>query len=155
MLMGSRCTATAVVVGAHAEQTKAALADLAPIVLVNEAWNEGIASSIRTATSWADARGCAGLLVAVCDQPFLTTEHLDALLDAFHAEGRPIGSAYAGVIGVPAVFGRREFPELMKLRGDRGAGVLLRKGAGTVDWPAGATDVDTELDAARLRRELM
>jgi len=140
----SQCIAVAVVVGAHAEATTAAVADLNPIVLSNQDWTEGIASSIRAATSWADCCGYAGLLVAVCDQPFLTTEHLDALLAAFRAEGRPVGSAYAGLIGVPAVFGRREFPELMQLRGDRGASALLRDGAGAIAWPAGAADIDTE-----------
>jgi molybdenum cofactor cytidylyltransferase len=143
-LCRSRCAAVAVVTGAHREATNAALVDFRPTFLANEAWAEGIASSIRTATSWADAGGYDGLLIAVCDQPFLTAEHVDALLGAFRANGQPVGSAYVGVIGVPAVFGRAAFPKLMQLRGDRGASPILREGGSSVPWPAGAADVDTE-----------
>jgi CTP:molybdopterin cytidylyltransferase MocA len=151
-LSGSRCAAVAVVTGAHADATKAALVDLGPAFLANEAWTEGIASSIRIATHWADAGGYDGLLVAVCDQPFLSAEHVDALLDAFRAGGPPVGSAYAGVIGVPAVFGRAAFPRLMLLQGDRGASPILRESAVSIAWSAGAADVDTEVALASARR---
>jgi CTP:molybdopterin cytidylyltransferase MocA len=140
----SECDAVAIVVGAHATETSAALADLEATVLSNERWTEGIASSIRTAVGWADANGLGGLLLAVCDQPLLTTLHLDALLTAFRTERRPIGSSYAGVVGVPAVFGRAQFSELMQLRGDCGASAVLRINAGFVAWPPGAIDVDTQ-----------
>lgn len=149
-LASSRCTAVAIVVGAHQEATTAAVADLGPIVLPNPDWEEGIASSIRVATHWADSSEYAGLVIAVCDQPFLTTEHVDALVAAFRADGRPVGSGYSGVVGVPAVFGRSEFPDLARLRGDRGAGALLRTSATVVEWPPGALDIDTDdaLEAA-------
>lgn len=150
-LARSRCTRVAVVVGAHADATTAALADLDVAALPNPQWQEGIAASIRTAARWAASHGSAGLLLAVCDQPLLTTEHVDALLTAFRAERRPVGSAYAGIVGVPAVFGRASFAELLRLRGDRGAGALLRDGAGAITWPAGAEDVDTEATLDRMR----
>ena len=121
----SGCAGTGVVVGAHAEATTAALAGLGACILVNADWSEGIASSIRTATVWAASMGFAGLLIATCDQPFLSSDRFDALLAAFRSKGRPVGSAYAGVVGVPAVFGSHEFPGLMQLRGDRGASALL------------------------------
>jgi molybdenum cofactor cytidylyltransferase len=95
--------------------------------------------------------GFAGLLIATCDQPFLSSRYVDALLAAFRSQGRPVGSAYAGLIGVPAVFGPGEFPRLMQLRGDRGASALLRSGAGAIAWPAGLVDVDTE-DALQFAR---
>lgn len=149
-LAASQCSSVAVVVGARAENIAAAVSNLRPIVLVNEAWEEGIASSIRVGTTWASAAGYDAILIAVCDQPLLTTAHVDALIATFRAEGRPIGSAYEDVVGVPAVFDRRDFSRLMALRGDRGAGALLRSGAGSVSWPDGSVDVDTAEDMAAL-----
>jgi CTP:molybdopterin cytidylyltransferase MocA len=145
-LSRSQCAAVAVVVGAHAPATTAAVADLKPVVLSNADWAEGIASSIREASRWADASGHAGLLVALCDQPLLTSEHLDALIGAFRGGARVVGSAYAGVIGPPAVFGRAAFSELMSLRGDRGASALLRGATASIAWSDGAMDIDTEED---------
>ena len=54
--------------------------------------------------------------------------------------------------GVPAIFPRAQFPALRALRGDRGAGKLLRDDpeALAIAWPEGAADVDTPDDLARL-----
>lgn len=148
----SRCVALSVVVGAEAAAVTAAVSDLHPVVLENDGWAEGIASSIRVGTAWASQAGYEGILITVCDQPLLTAAHLDRLLLAFLAEGRPIGSAYAGIIGVPAVFGRRDFARLLELRGDRGAAGLLRREAGSVPWPEGLTDIDTPEQLAAAER---
>ncbi|MBX3220637.1 MAG: nucleotidyltransferase family protein [Labilithrix sp.] len=149
-LTESECAVVGIVVGAHASVTVEAVAGLGAHVLTNEGWREGMAASIRTATTWAEAQGVNGLLIAVCDQPWLASEHVNALLAAFRIGGRAVGSSYSGIVGVPAVFGRSEFPELLKLRGDRGASALLR-GAPAVAWSAGAIDVDTERDLETAR----
>ncbi len=152
----SACARVAVVLGAHRAQIAAALAGEGDgrgpggaEVLVNEGWSEGVASSIRVAAAWAEALPCAGLLLLVCDQPLLTVVHLDALVAAFTAGGGAVGSAYAGVLGVPAIFDRARYPALRALQGDRGARGLLH-GALAIDWPAGALDVDTEADVPAL-----
>ncbi len=70
-----------------------------------------------------------------------------------HAQtGRPVASRYAGVAGVPAVFGARDLPALASLRGDTGARALLAALAfPTVDWPDGALDIDVARDVLRIR----
>jgi molybdenum cofactor cytidylyltransferase len=113
-------------------------------LVVNEEWEEGIASSIR--------RGVEGLhtaaLLLLCDQPLVTAEHLRALI----AAGAPIAATgYHGISGVPAFFAARFLDELRALRGDEGARRLIeRHGAATIPFEQAAFDVDTPADAQKL-----
>ena len=145
----SRCQRVGVIVGAHAAQVAATVADLPVAVVPNVLWQEGLAASIRCAVSWAVRSGTDALALLVCDQPGLTASHLDRLVAEHVASGRPVASRYADTVGVPAVFGASEFPQLFALTGDRGAQrVLGRTHARVVDWPEGACDIDT-LQVAR------
>ena len=142
----------AVVLGAHAPEIAPCLSSLDVDVLVNGAWQLGLASSIRCATAWAMSRDAAALVLVSGDQPRLEPAHVDALLAAHRASGRAVASLYAGVRGVPALFPRAYFPRLLELHGDTGAAALLR-GSDIVDevpWPAGAFDVDVPADLQRL-----
>ncbi|HEX6097216.1 MAG TPA: nucleotidyltransferase family protein [Thermoanaerobaculia bacterium] len=108
----------------------------------NPGAEEGMASSIRTGVSLAgpDAR----LLITLCDQPLVTADHLRALI----AVDAPIvATGYAGIAGVPAVFAPELVPELLALRGDRGARALIEEhGARVVFFEEAAVDVDTRSD---------
>ncbi|HWS72221.1 MAG TPA: nucleotidyltransferase family protein, partial [Thermoanaerobaculia bacterium] len=97
-------------------------------VVINEKWEEGLASSIR--------RGLEGIecdvLLMLCDQPLVTPEHLRALISA----GAPIAATgYRGIAGVPAFFAARFLVELRALRGDHGARRVIEKhGAVTIPF---------------------
>ncbi|HSN30567.1 MAG TPA: nucleotidyltransferase family protein [Kofleriaceae bacterium] len=139
--LASRASQVAVVLGAYADEIAPALAGLAVTLLDNAAWAEGMASSVRVAAAWAVGQGASALLLCVCDQPAVTTPHLDALIAAHEADpARTIGSAYGGAVGVPAVIPRARWPELLALRGDRGARALL--GQDALPLPGGERDVD-------------
>lgn len=144
----------AVVVGCRADQVAAALARQAPGPyqrLDNPAWADGIASSIARAVTWAGALGCEALLLTACDQPLVSTSHFAALCRTYRASGAAVASGYAAVRGIPALLPAAWFPRLLELRGDRGAGQLLRAGADVVvvPWPEGEIDIDTEADLIR------
>jgi molybdenum cofactor cytidylyltransferase len=154
---GGGCDPIAVVVGAHAERVMAALAGAAVTRIDNPDWRSGLAGSIQRGLAWAAAISCDALLLTGCDQPALSREHVSALCDRVRAGASAAASGYAGIAGTPAVFTRAWLARLEGLRGDRGAGALLR-GAPDVDvvvWPQGADDVDQPADVARLglRRE--
>jgi xanthine dehydrogenase accessory factor len=154
-LMAAECQAYAAVLGYRAQDVAAALRDLAITRLDNPAWAEGIASSLRVAVAWARRLGADALLIAVCDQPRLSSSHVQALIRARHAAGGCVASGYAGTCGVPAILDEGCFDELLALRGDRGAGSVLRARADlvVVDWSDGAEDVDTAEDALRFGLE--
>ena len=140
------CVPVVVVLGAAAELV-AARCDLgSAVVVVNEAWEEGMASSIRVGIGGVG--GADGVVLMTCDQPAVTAEHLLALM----AVGQvTTASAYAGRRGVPAYFPAASFPALMELTGDAGARELLR-GAATVELVGGELDVDTATDLAEATR---
>jgi CTP:molybdopterin cytidylyltransferase MocA len=141
-----------VVLGAHAEDITPCLAGLDTDVLLNRHWSDGMSTSIHRAVCWAMTQGASALLIASCDQPLLDTQHLRRLVDAQARWGPAAASVYAGVRGIPAIFPSRLFPDLLNLRGDRGAGGLLRAAQDTIEipWPDGAFDLDEPSDLARL-----
>jgi CTP:molybdopterin cytidylyltransferase MocA len=143
----SSCACVAVVAGAC--DVTAALGDLPVERLDNPLWPTGMASSIHLAVAWARGRALDALLVAVADQPRLDAAHLDRLIAASRGGRLLTASAYADVIGVPALFPRPLFGALATLTGDTGAREIVRNPAFDaipVAWPAGADDVDLTSD---------
>ena len=142
-----------VVLGAEYEAI-AAVVNLSGVrVARNAEWAQGIASSIH-AGLWVIeeiAPDVGGVLILTCDQPRLTVEHLQSLFAAF-SEGKIAASAYAGGLGVPAIFSRGMFAELYALCGDKGARALLRETSrlAVVDFSGGEVDVDIPEDLAAL-----
>jgi len=144
-----------VVVGADAELIGAAVpADKAAVVM-NQEWEQGIASSIHAGVKALD-EAALGVLILACDQPRLSAEHLRGLIETFAAQSAPsiVASTYAGVVGIPAVFPREAFANLLALRGDKGARALLMQppcALVALPFEGGEVDIDQSDDLARLR----
>ena len=150
------------VLGANSELIRAAV-DLAnSIPVINQRWEQGISTSIHAGLHALDevaldeaAPLSAGALILTCDQPRLTANHLRALMETFVAAAEPsiIASAYADVLGIPAVFPRMAFPQLRALRGDKGARALLAEPTCpliAVPFAGGEVDIDEPGDLAEL-----
>ncbi len=143
-----------VVLGFEPERLSAELAGLSVQTIVNPDWQEGMASSIRAGLA-ALPEDAGAVLLLLCDQPGVDAALL-ARLHAAHLK-RPsaaIASAYAGTLGIPALFPRRCFPTLGALRGDRGAkGLLTAPGEPVVaiPFPGGIRDLDTPEDVVAWR----
>jgi CTP:molybdopterin cytidylyltransferase MocA len=155
--LAAGCAPLAVVLGAEADAVSRALGGLAAVLVRNEGFEEGLASSIRVGVAAArDATPrCDGALLLLVDQPRVDASVLRRLLARFgEGRGKRIAvCAYGGGVGVPAVFPRGRFDALAALRGDRGAKGLLeseRERLLEVPFPGGALDLDTPDDLARL-----
>ena len=145
------------VMGAHFEIIRASVHFSGAIPVINDRWQQGIATSIVAGLHAVDSLGPkpSGVLVMSCDQPRLTADHLRTLIDEFNAQAEPaiVASAYAGVHGVPAIFPRAVFPHLMNLSGDKGARALLAKPPCALiahEFPGGEIDIDLPADLAHL-----
>lgn len=153
-LLATQPFETIVVLGHQAARMREALDGLAVRCVVADDHAEGLSASLRTGLAALDAR-CEGALVALTDQPALHADHLHALRGAWHAQPtRAIASAYAGVLGVPALLPRGWFDELARLDGDVGARELLRARAAdvvAVAAPLLEADLDTEADLRSAR----
>ncbi|HEY1985759.1 MAG TPA: nucleotidyltransferase family protein [Terracidiphilus sp.] len=144
------------VIGANSETVKASIPSAA-VAVVNNQWEQGIASSIHAGLHELNGTvpGISGALLMGCDQPRLSACHLHLQLDTFNAREQPaiVASTYAGVNGIPAVFPRAAFPDLLALRGDRGARALIAKPPCPVVFVAlegGEIDIDLPKDVAEL-----
>ena len=142
----SKATTVSVILGAAAEKVGAELSGLSVQLVRNEQWQEGISSSLRAGiASLPDTTNA--VLILLCDQPLVTTELLNIIIDRSTSTGKPIvASEYSGTYGVPALFDRSLFAELLALQGDKGAkAVILRHPDEVVaiPFPGGEADIDT------------
>jgi molybdenum cofactor cytidylyltransferase len=158
--LGTGCRPVVVVLGS---QTGAMLEEVIATeasVVVNEEWAEGMASSIRRGVRELEASADVdAALLTLCDQPLVTSEVLARLVEAYRRLRTPlVASEYesggARARGVPALFGRGLFAELLELRGAEGARRVIARhaeAASTVAVPEAAFDVDTPDDYRALR----
>jgi molybdenum cofactor cytidylyltransferase len=127
-------------------------------VVINEDWQSGMASTIRqgvqalqTIDTTIDA-----VTLMVCDQPFVTPELLNSLVEKQKEIGKPIiASRYGDTIGAPALFHKQFFSELMELKGDAGAKKIITKNSSllaTVPFQKGSIDIDTIDDYEALEK---
>jgi molybdenum cofactor cytidylyltransferase len=107
------------VIGAYAEEMRAAVADLQLEILVNHDWPDGLASSLRVAVGALDETA-SGLILG-CDQPALELAHLQTLLTgAVESVSGCAATRHPGSPGVPVVVSAALMREAHGLQGDSG-----------------------------------
>ena len=147
-----------VVVGFERDLVEEALAKYPVQVVVNEACEEGLSTSVRRGVL-ACGEETEGYLFALGDMPMVKGEALTALCKAFvePADPRAITVPVAGGRrGNPVLFGVGHREALLALEGDRGARGLLADRANCIrEVPVGDdaglfADADTPQDYQRL-----
>ena len=166
--LASEADGVAVVLGAYGHEAIVALEDAGLAgerrltVLVNNAWNQGQATSVAALARHARQSGVDGLVVMAADQPYVRVRHIDALIRAFRsglADGgdggipRALRSQQGTRQGNPCLFPREAFSLLEGLSGDEGARQLFRNGTVAAvpvdvckDEPNGAPNIFLDLD---------
>ncbi|HMB09984.1 nucleotidyltransferase family protein [Saliniramus sp.] len=155
---GSRARPIIVVTGHDHDAVAAACADQAVSLVYNADYRSGLAGSLKAGMR-ALPEDCAGALVLLADMPLVQPATLDALIAG--AELEPDHAAFVPVFderrGNPVLLTRKLLPQIEALEGDRGAGPLLRAGAGIreipVDDPGIHLDADTPQALAKIARE--
>lgn len=142
-----------VVLGAHAREVAPALRLSSASVVLNRDWAEGLASSIRAAVRGTPPR-CEALLLLLADQAAVSGEDLRRLFAAWRRHPVLIAAAlHGGTPGLPAIFPRWAFTDLLELRGDRDAGQVLRRNVDRVvrvPMPNAGLALDTPQDLLAL-----
>jgi molybdenum cofactor cytidylyltransferase len=146
--VGSNCDRVVVVIGSRAEDMKRELEGLPVSIVENPEWQSGMSSSIRAGLS--EIISDDAVLIMLCDQPFVTADVLDNLIDTYHKTGMPIvASDYGATRGVPALFSKELFTELTSLTADEGARRIIAKHpemVATIAFADGVIDIDTRDD---------
>jgi molybdenum cofactor cytidylyltransferase len=143
------CSPVVVVIGSDSEKIRPELAHLNVINVRNTNWQRGIGSSIRSGVEalTKHAPDIGAILLLVCDQPAVNALFIDRLVATHEATKKDIvASSYADTVGVPALFDRSCFPELLSLGDETGAKSIILQSperVAQVAFPEGAMDIDT------------
>lgn len=140
------------VLGANAEMVLKSVGNKDVSFVINKAWAEGMASSIHCGMEelLKIAPQVDGVVIMVCDQPFVTAKLLADLAEKHRFTRKPIiASSYNGSIGTPALFDTTIFALLQSLKGDVGAKKIMQANPDWVEeieFPLGEIDIDTNGD---------
>lgn len=140
---------TLVVLGAHASRIKEEIKGMPIDTVINEQYEEGMASSIKAGMQFMLKKylHLNGIMMMVCDQPYVSSQHLRSLVDKQISSGAAIvASSYKNRKGVPALFHQDMFHELLQLEGDTGARKIVEAhpdDSESVPFPLGDIDIDS------------
>ncbi len=114
------------VAGAQADEMRKAVADLRVEILVNNDWQEGLASSLRAVAGTLDENASA--LILGCDQPALEQSHLQRLLSGAAVSASGCAATLHGTAwGIPAMASAAVLREAHGLQGDSGLRGALQR----------------------------
>ena len=145
-----------VVVGHDTDSVQLALSELPIRFVENPNYASGMSTSVRAGID-ALLAGTNAVLIALGDQPGITSAIVGRLIQASHLSRKPIVvPVYSGQRGNPVLFRSDIFPEFAKLHGDQGARDLVLsdpRRVESVDFPFSPPgDVDTREDYDMLLR---
>ena len=147
------------VLGANLDTLKQSIEPTNTNIVINQEWSEGMASSIRCGIEelLKIEPSIAGVIIMVCDQPYVTAKLLTDLVEKHEDSSKPIiASRYNNNIGTPALFDKTIFALLLSLKGDSGAKKIMKSNPDwveTVNFPFGEIDIDTSLDYELLMKD--
>jgi molybdenum cofactor cytidylyltransferase len=125
-------------------------------IIFNPEWKKGMGSSLKAGLNYillTQNKSLKGILVMVCDQPLLTSTHLQQLTHTFKkTKSDIVASYYAGTAGVPALFSQALFRELQLISDKEGAKKIIQHNlhkTSTIPFEGGAVDIDTPEDYER------
>ena len=144
-----------VVLGSNFEEHVQSIKHLSVAIVENKEWERGLGCSLKAGLRQIVEKNpeTKSVLILVCDQPLLTSSHLSKLAEVGEATNKLIvSSLYNNVLGVPALFKKELFNELLKLDDSEGARKLIQQKKNDVeivDFPGGEIDLDTPEDVKK------
>ena len=121
--------------------------------IYNPNFSKGLSSSIVAGIDHLKAENFDSVLIMLVDQPNVDSTYLNELIKASEENpSKVIASNYKVKLGVPAIFPKIHFTQLLNLKGDKGAKALLNKEAFQVIKmkPFNLIDIDTNEDYQNL-----
>ncbi len=149
-----------IVTGCEDVAVRREVQDLPVAIVDNPDWEKGMGTSIAVGARAAIDRfpELIGILIHLCDMPLIDAAHLKNLVrEAGRSDSGLAYTEYEDTEGVPALFGRLLFEELLFLDGDRGAKQVIERtdNKTPVKFNGLYVDIDLpeDLDANALNRK--
>lgn len=147
--LATDCYPVVMVIGANKPQIAPEIVDLPLTIIDNPMWHEGMSSSVKMGLAgvYMTYKEIEAVIILVCDQPYLSVSLLERMIEIYTTKKpRLIACRYGEQLGVPALFDRTLFEELLNLKGDKGAKPVLMNHldeAHILQFEAGSIDLDT------------
>ena len=150
-----------VVLGAYHETIAKELSGSKAMIVVNPKWKSGMSGSIQSGlnsllTAHPDLDRC---IITVCDQPFVDATVLMGLGILADNTGKGIvATGFADTWGVPVLFTKPYFEELLLIEGKEGAKKIIKKHLEDVavfPFEAARFDIDTKADYYGLSHQMV
>ncbi|SFT54727.1 molybdenum cofactor cytidylyltransferase [Algoriphagus locisalis] len=140
-----------VVLGAFKDEIKKTFPGASIPNIPNPHFEKGMSSSIKIGLEYMLKFDKPDqVIIMLCDQPFVDAKILNKLIATQKKESKGIVACeYSKTFGVPILFGKQYFKELMQLTGDEGAKKIAMAHEDdmvTVTFTKGKVDIDTEED---------
>lgn len=147
-----------VVLGSNAEfiTARCSLEEKNIEIIVNSNWGNGLGDSIAYGVKvlLKQRSTLDGILICLADQPLLSFEYLNSLIEEFVKHpSKVIATNYGKKLGVPALFPKLLFKELSTLKGDFGAKEILNDESNAIISLNAAdqiVDIDTNIEYQNL-----
>ena len=124
----SKANAVFCVLGANAIPIKKSIENYSVTTIFNADFNHGLSSSIVAGINYLKDKDFDTVLIMLADQPNVTAHYLSELITTSEENSaKIIASTYDKKNGVPAIFPKHYFQQLLKLSGDKGAKYFLEK----------------------------
>ncbi|MFL6521139.1 MAG: NTP transferase domain-containing protein [Chthoniobacterales bacterium] len=150
---GAGCDPVIVVVGNLGDTIQRELRSTSTIVVENPEWQRGLGTSVRRGLQEV-GDSIDAVVLLTCDQPLVDKTLVAELITVHEKIRKPmVAASYANTLGVPALFDRSCFADLLALPNDSGAKKLITSrpnDVATVPFEQGAIDIDTPEDFERL-----
>lgn len=150
--INAKADAVVVILGKNADLLQNKIDNQKVNVVINKDWEEGMAASVRLglATLLKIKPYIDAVIFMVCDQPHISSLVLNELITTQQKTTKQIVTCnYGGSIGPPALFHKKYFRELAKVKGDIGARNIIQQNmndVATILFPEGKIDIDTQED---------
>ncbi|CAM1342545.1 nucleotidyltransferase family protein [Tenacibaculum aestuarii] len=145
------------VLGANKDAIEKQLSTKTVEVIYNPNYKNGLSTSIVKGIEFLLNYNFDSVLIMLADQPHVTSEYLNSLIEV--SKNNPsniIASSYQGSVGVPTIFPKNYFNDLLDLKGDKGAkNFLLQQNNNVikVNSTQNLLDIDTPEDYQHLLKQ--
>jgi molybdenum cofactor cytidylyltransferase len=155
MAMDTPCYPIVVVLGANRQMIRKELERMPITIIDNPQWENGMSSSIKMGLvgSYMTYKELEAVIFLTVDMPLVSVELIQKMIEkAESASGNSvslpdiIACRYNGQTGIPVLFKRKLFNDLLELDGDNGAKKVIlahKEQTATIDFPEGKIDLDT------------
>ena len=115
------------------------------IEIVNH--EEGMGSTISKCLSSMNLKNYEGVILSVCDQPYISLDIFNSLIQEYESSDCSIVvSKYSTAFGPPSLFSKKHYASLLRLEGDVGAKKMVedqKVDVSMIDFLKGDIDIDT------------